>query len=71
MPNSKANAKLIAEAGTVANESGFTPRKLLEQRNELLEVLKKIEKELREGNYKGNHVNGMVQVAQEVIQKSN
>lgn len=33
------NANLIAEAGTVANECGLTPRQLLEQRNELLEAL--------------------------------
>lgn len=31
-------ARLIAEAGNVANESGFTPRQLLEQRNFLLEA---------------------------------
>jgi len=35
----EANANLIAEAGTVATESGLTPRQLLEQRNELLEAL--------------------------------
>lgn len=35
----EANAKLIAEAGTVANECGLTPRQLLEQRNELLRAL--------------------------------
>jgi hypothetical protein len=45
MPNGKnadrgeANARLIAEAGTVASEYGLTPRELLEQRNEMLEVL--------------------------------
>ena len=36
------NAELIAESFNVANESGFTPRQLLEQRNELLDALKKI-----------------------------
>lgn len=35
----EANAKLIAEAGTVASECGLTPRQLLEQRNELLKAL--------------------------------
>lgn len=35
----EANAKLIVEAGNVANESGLTPRQLLEQRNEMLEAL--------------------------------
>lgn len=34
----EANAQLIAEAGTVANETGLSPRELLEQRNELLKV---------------------------------
>ena len=33
------NADLIAEAFNVANETGLTPRQLLEQRNELLEAL--------------------------------
>ncbi len=37
-----ANAELIAESGTVTNECGLSPRQLLEQRNELLEVLKKL-----------------------------
>jgi hypothetical protein len=35
----QANAKLIAEAGNVTNESGLTPRQLLEQRNEMLDAL--------------------------------
>lgn len=38
----QANANLIAEAGTVANECGLTPRQLLEQRNELVDVLDKL-----------------------------
>lgn len=37
----RANARLIAEAGTVAHETGLTPRQLAEQRAELLEVVKK------------------------------
>ena len=36
----QANRDLIAEAGTVANETGLTPRQLLEQRDELLKVVK-------------------------------
>lgn len=36
----EANAELIAEAFNVTNESGLTPRQLLEQRNELLDALK-------------------------------
>ena len=39
----QANAKLIAEAGTVANETGFTPRQLAEQKAELLEACKKMQ----------------------------
>jgi len=35
----KANAKLIAEAGTVTNETGYTPRQLADQKAELLEAL--------------------------------
>lgn len=34
------NAELIAEAGTVANEIGFSPRQLADQKSELLEALK-------------------------------
>lgn len=34
-----ANAKLIAEAGTVANETGKTPRQLADLNKELLEAL--------------------------------
>jgi len=41
-----ANAKLIAEAGTVTNESGLMPRELLVQRNDLLEASLKIDKYL-------------------------
>lgn len=38
----EANAKLIAEAGTVANECGLSPKQLLEQRNDFLAVSKMI-----------------------------
>lgn len=34
----EANASLIAEAGTVANETGKTPREILNERNELLDA---------------------------------
>lgn len=37
---SEVHANLIAEALTVANETGLTPRQLLEQRDELLETCK-------------------------------
>jgi len=35
----EANARLIAEAGTVAHETGLTPRQLAEQRDELVKAL--------------------------------
>lgn len=38
----QANARLIAEAGTVAHETGLTPRQLAEQRDDLLEALRNI-----------------------------
>jgi hypothetical protein len=41
-----ANAHLIAEAGTVANETGLTPRELKEQRDNLYWACKKVFSEL-------------------------
>ena len=38
--NRQSNADLIAEAGTVANETGLTPRQLADQRGELLAALR-------------------------------
>ena len=38
----KDKAKLIAEAGTVHNETGCTPRELLEQRDKLLEACEEL-----------------------------
>ncbi len=38
----EANAHLMAEAGTVASETGLTPRQLAEQREELLEALERM-----------------------------
>ncbi len=38
----KANLTLIAEAGTVHNETGLSPRELLEQKTDLLNLLKDI-----------------------------
>lgn len=40
--HSEANARLIAEAGTVASETGLTPRQLAEQRQELITALKEL-----------------------------
>lgn len=39
-----ANAEFIAEAGTVANETGLMPRELLAQRDELLQVVELLKK---------------------------
>lgn len=36
------NAKLMAEAGTIANKCGFTPSELLSQRDRLLKALLKL-----------------------------
>ena len=44
--------------------------KLIAASPNLLEALIKISNELRGGNYKGNHVNGMVQMAEEAIYKA-
>ena len=44
--------------------------KLIASAPELLDALKMIRKELKHGNYKGNHVNGMIQVAEEAIVKA-
>jgi len=42
----EANAALIAEAGTVAHETGKTPRQLAEENRELLKALKSVTDEL-------------------------
>lgn len=39
-PHAAANAEFIAEAGTVAHETGLTPRELLAQRDALVEALR-------------------------------
>lgn len=41
-PTIRANIALICEAGTVATETGLTPRQLADQRAELLEALRQI-----------------------------
>lgn len=38
----EANARLIAEAGTVAHETGLTPRQLAKQRDDLLAALEEL-----------------------------
>lgn len=45
------NAALFVEAGTVANETGLTPRQLAEQRAELLAVLQKIMQQIKKSDY--------------------
>lgn len=44
--------------------------KLIAASPDLLAALMKISNELKDGNYKGNHVNGMVQLAEEAINKA-
>lgn len=39
---SRANAAFIAEAGTVANETGLTPRELMEQRDKAVTLLREL-----------------------------
>ena len=69
------NAKLIAEAGNVANETGHTPRQLAEQKAELLEALKEITK--GEGRFDmdrlihaSNTIEDMKSIANEAIKKA-
>lgn len=45
----EANAELIAEAFSVATETGLTPRQLAEQRAELLEALQELLTEASDG----------------------
>lgn len=50
MPNeqeAEANAKLIAEAGTVVNETGKMPRQLADENKELLEALTELLKNFK------------------------
>ena len=52
LPNEfEANAKLIAEAGTVANETGFTPRQLADQNKKLRASLKRLMKHFEESAF--------------------
>jgi len=44
----EANAALIAEAGTVAHETGKTPRQLAEENRELLKALKQLQTIVRD-----------------------
>lgn len=57
--NIKANAKLIADAGTTANICGKLPSQLLAEHNELLEMLKFcfniISKPVVRNNYNSEH----------------
>ncbi len=50
-PEKKANAELIKEAFNVTNKCGYTPRQLLEQRDELLEACKLAMKSEIDGSY--------------------
>lgn len=50
------NAKLIAEAGTVANETGKTPRQLVEENKELLEALIDAKELIKRDGYGDDHL---------------
>lgn len=55
----KANAELIAEAGTVTNETGFTPRQLADQKADLLAIVAECDDYLK-GNKLNNIGNGSI-----------
>jgi len=66
----KANANLIAEAFNVANETGYTPRQLANQKAELLELLENIVDAQYDPKGSLASLNGAVREAREKIKKS-
>jgi len=76
MEEHRANARLIAEAGTVATETGLTPRQLADQRKELLEALEDLvclaETAMHEANNDGAgyDVGGELEAARAAIAKA-
>jgi len=60
----------IVKGGNEEGGEAEANSKLIAASPNLLEALIKISNELRGGNYKGNHVNGMVQMAEEAIYKA-
>jgi len=63
------NAQLIAEAGNVANETGLSPKQLLEQMNVLLEACKVAFIELHGFCQHKGHTKGML-LLEKAIAKS-
>lgn len=61
--------KLIAEAGTVANETGLTPRQLADLNKELLEVLKVAQAALIAKEC-GEQINKSMQLINNAIKKA-
>lgn len=63
-----ANMELLVEAGNVANETGLSPRQLLEQRNELLKACKAIQLSIGmiEHNWKWNYKDAMPKVIEAI-----
>ena len=51
MTDEELSVNSVSEAGTVANETGLTPRQLADQRAELLMVLQKIMGRIKESDY--------------------
>lgn len=66
----KANAKLIAEAGTVTNETGKTPRQLADENKELLKAITIAEKYLYNADRELKSGKTLRQIVQEAIKKA-
>jgi hypothetical protein len=64
------NDLAIIRGGNEEGGEAEANSKLIAAAPDLLAALMKISNELRDGNYKGNHVNGMVQMAEEAIRKA-
>lgn len=65
----EATAELIAEAGNVTNETGKSPREILNERNELLEALKGMVKAF-EGYAEAAQYKSGLFMAKEAIKKA-
>ena len=63
----EADAKLIADAGTTANKCGLLPSELLEQRNELLDALKRVEKSINEQDLNSRFGHTILYVREAII----
>ena len=64
----EANAQLIAEAGTVANETGKTPRQLADDNKVLLEALKELLTHALEHDLHGHFTDNAKQAIKQVTE---